>query len=125
MGVSLVDHARRELELLGEEPETIELYLTVVRAFEAMGHSGVSHYYAVDLLKRLIEYKNITPITDDPDEWDLVPESISGSDVAIWQNVRAPSIFSHDGGKTYHDISEAIRKSTGKRDVYISANKEG
>ncbi len=39
---NLVDHAKRELELLGEDPKFVEGYINVIKAFADMGHSGGS-----------------------------------------------------------------------------------
>jgi hypothetical protein len=95
---NLVAHARRELQLLGEEPETIEWYLSVVRAVAAFGHSGGSASVMIPILNDLLQFKNLKPLTDNPDEW-MDRERESG--YPLWQNVRTPDAFSEDGGKTY------------------------
>ena len=91
---NLVNHAKRELELVGEDPETIEGLLKVIQAFADMGHSGGSAAVAVPMINDLLQFKNLTPLTNDPEEWIEV-----GDD--IWQNRRNPEAFSKDGGRSY------------------------
>jgi hypothetical protein len=96
---NLVEHARRELELIGEEPETIEGYLKVVQAFADMGHSGGSASVAIPTIHELLQYKNLKPITNNPDDWMKVSEA-----PPMWQCRRNPALFSDDGGKTYYHV---------------------
>lgn len=96
---NLVDHARRELELIGEEPDTIEGYIKVIEAFADMGHSGGSAMVAIPTINRLLSYENLAPLTDDPADWIEVGDS-------MWQNRRCSRMFSEDGGKTYTDVND-------------------
>ena len=96
---NLVRHARQELELIGEEPETIAGYLKVIQAFADMGHSGGSASVAIPVLNELLQFKALAPLTDDPEEWMEV-----GTD--MWQNVRESSSFSNDGGVTYWRLED-------------------
>lgn len=97
---NLVDHARRELELVGEDPDAIAGICDVVYAFSQMGHSGYSAMYFTAVLNQLLQFNNLTPLTDNPEEWYF-----HGSDAwppaGIWQNKRNGEAFSNDGGKTY------------------------
>jgi hypothetical protein len=102
----LVRHARRELELLGEDESTIEGLVRVVQAFADMGHSGYSSFLALERVKRLLAFKNLTPITDHPDEWAYHSPELSGNSKGLWQNRRDLEAFSEDGGKTYLLTSE-------------------
>ena len=103
---NLVEHARRELTHIGEEPEVIEGYLKVIQAFADMDHSGGSAAVAIPVLNRLFQFKELSPITDNPDEWhDHGPEMWDGEH-HIWQNRRNGEAFSSDGGKTYYLLSE-------------------
>lgn len=102
---NLVTHARRELELVGENPDVIEWFLNVIREFASYGHSGGSASICIPRLNDLLQYKNLTPLTDDPKEWihhngDVFPPD------GIWQNARNGEAFSKDGGKTYYLLSE-------------------
>lgn len=103
---NLVDHARRELELINEEPDTIEGYLKVVQAFADMGHSGGSASVAIPVIHELLQFKNLRPLTDDPVEWHHHGEDVWGAPGGIWQNKRNGEAFSKDGGKTYYLVSD-------------------
>ena len=94
--MSLVEHARRELELVGEEEEYIVGIENVVRAFADMGHSGSSAMHFIPILDKLLRFQNLTPLTDDPSQWMEISDEIT-----IWQSRRNPEAFSEDGGKTY------------------------
>jgi len=101
---NLVSHARRELERIGEEPDTIDWYLSVVRAFTAFGHSGGSASVMLPVLERLLRFKPLSELTDDPAEWTDRSEI---SRMPWWQNTRDSRAMSHDGGKTYWMVHEA------------------
>lgn len=103
---NLVEHARRELEAVGEDPQTIEGLLKVIQAFADMGHSGGSASIAIPMIHQLLQFKNLTALTDDPKEWFFHEESIAGVKGGFWQNIRDGEAFSHDGGKTYYLLSE-------------------
>jgi hypothetical protein len=105
----IVEHARVELELIGEEPDTIDGYLRVLQAFADMGHSGGSASVAIPVLFELLRQKNLRPLTDDPDEWIFHDRNTYGSSQDLWQNNRNGEAFSYDGGKTYYILSE-VRK---------------
>lgn len=114
---NLVNHARRELELLGEEPETIDGYVNVVQAFADMGHSGGSASVAIPTLQRLLQFENLKPLTNTPDEWEHIADDVAGQS-DLWQNRRNGQAFSNDGGKTYTLLSERDPDSGGP--VHIS-----
>lgn len=100
---NLVAHARRELELLGTEPDMIECLVKAVRGFASFGHSGGSASWAIPVLNDLLQYKNLTPITDNPDDWVKHEQRTAGD---FWQNKRNSALFSDDGGKSYYDTGE-------------------
>lgn len=106
---SLVEHARRELALIGEDEETTEGLIRVIQAFADMGHSGGSASICIPRISKLLSFENLTPLTDDPEEWAEVHDD-------LWQSKRNPEAFSRDGGKTFSLLST---KST----VYISKEK--
>lgn len=97
--MSLVDHARRELELVGEDQEFIQGYLNVIQAFADMGHSGGSASVAIPTINDLLQFKNLRPLTDNQEDWMYVGDT-------VWQCRRNPEAFSNDGGKTYYLLSE-------------------
>lgn len=100
---NLVEHARRELEMLGEDKATIEGYLKVVKAFADMGHSGGSASVAIPVINKLLQYENLKPLTNNAAEWEDQSEM---SGYPLWQNTRNPKYFSKDGGRTCWSVDE-------------------
>jgi hypothetical protein len=102
--MSLVEHAKRELELCGqyeEDPEYSESIIKAVEAFSAYGHSGGSAMVAREQLHMLLGFKTLSPITGNPDEW-VDQSEISGT--SLWQNKRDPSVFSNDEGRSWYSL---------------------
>lgn len=100
---NLVEHARRELELIGEDPVYSASLVAAVAAFGSFGHSGASAEMARAQLHALLGFEALSPLSSDPAEWCDVAE-VSG--IPLWQNRRNPAAFSEDCGKTYHLVSE-------------------
>jgi hypothetical protein len=98
---ALVSHARRELGIMCEDPETTEKYLKVVQAFADMGHSGGSSMIAIAVINILLNQKPLGPLTDHPDDWQFHDENTWGEKGGIWQSRRDGEAFSDDGGKTH------------------------
>lgn len=103
---NLVDHAKRELAIIGEEPEVVEAYLKIVRIFADMGHSGASAMFAIPVIEHLLAFKPLSDLTDDPEDWHYHGEEVWGEKDGIWQNRRNGQAFSKDGGKTYYLLSD-------------------
>jgi len=104
---NLIDHADRELRLLDNDDAMNQGILAMVAVFSTMGHSGSSAEYTTQVLTRLLRYENLSPLTDDPDEWNPIVEGMLASGQGpLWQSSRNPEAFSHDGGKTYYLLSE-------------------
>lgn len=104
--MSLVDHARRELELCGqtaEDPGYAASIVAAVAAFASYGHSGGSAMVGVEQLYRLLRYEPLSPLTSDPDEW--IDQSASCG-VPLWQNKRDPRAMSYDGGQTWRLVGD-------------------
>ncbi len=95
---TLVEHARRELTLLGEDPPFAASLIAALEGFTTYRHSGGSAESGIDLLERLLRREALTPITSDPAEWIDRSEE-SGS--PMWQNARDSRAISTDGGKTW------------------------
>ncbi len=105
---NLVNHARQEFELLGNmDTWFVEGCINVIQTFADMGHSGGSASVAIPVINELLQHKNLSPLTDNPDEWIHHDEDIWGEPGGIWQNRRNSEAFSNDGGKTYHFHSES------------------
>lgn len=103
---NLVEHARRELELSGqqaEDPGYAASIVAAVAAFASYGHSGGSASIAIEQLHRLLQFQQLAPLTDSPDEWEDRTE-MSGT--PMWQNLRNPAAFSVDGGRTHYFVTD-------------------
>jgi hypothetical protein len=103
---NLVEHARIEYELIGEDQDYVDGILKVIQAFSDMGHSGGSASIAIPQINLLLQFKNLTPLTNHPSEWMFVSEDIWGAPGGIWQNKRNSEAFSNNGGETYYLLSE-------------------
>lgn len=98
--MSLVQHAENELNrlLVGcEDPESKEMQemingniLEVVKVFSEQGHSGFSAGYAIRMISKLLNYKPITPLTGEDDEWNEVG-------TGVFQNKRCSEVFKENG----------------------------
>jgi hypothetical protein len=118
--MNLVDHARRELELIGEDQDVADWMVSVVAKFAEYGHSGGSVSICIPLLNSLLLRENLTPLTDDPAEWED-RSKISG--YPIWQSIRNSKAFSHDGGKTYWLLVEGQDDDDEVRPTYPTVAK--
>lgn len=95
----LVEHARRELALLGEDRKYAASLLAAVEGFASFdGHSGGSYLLGVEQLHTLLQFRSLAPLTDDPAEWEDRSEETGQP---MWQSRRNLEAFSTDGGKTY------------------------
>jgi hypothetical protein len=117
---NLVDHARRELALIGEDEWLTNGLCKVVAAFAEMGHSGSSAEHCTVVLEKLLRYRPLSPITDDPAEWEDRSEM---SGYPIWQNIRDSRAMSKDGGKTYTLVDEEPKTSDSGQPVHRSESK--
>lgn len=119
--VSLVEHAKYELELIDEEPAIIEQYLKIIEIFADGGHSGGSASVFIPVLNELLWHRNLSPLTNDPEEWEFHDEEKWGAPGGVWQNKRNSQAFSHDEGKTYYLVLEnSINKN---KIIHVSADK--
>jgi hypothetical protein len=119
-GSPLVAHARRELALIGEDEWLTNGLCKVVATFAEMGHSGFSAEHSTVVLEKLLRYQPLSPITDDPAEWEDRSEM---SGYPIWQNVRDSRAMSKDGGKTYTLVDEEPQTSDSGQPVHASQPK--
>lgn len=117
----LVDHARRELALIGEDEWLRNGLCKVVAAFAEMGHSGFSAEHSTQVLEKLLRYQPLSPITDDPAEWMDRSQEMDGE--PFWQHVRDSRAMSTDGGKTYTLVDEEPQDSDSGQPVHTSQRK--
>jgi len=120
---NLADHARRELVIIGEEPETIDWYVRVIDTFNEMGHSGSSAAITTQVLNRLLQWQPLTDLTNDPHEWMFIADDIAGMP-NLWQSLRNPEAFSNDGGITYYLLSERVASPGGMETTPLHRSQE-
>ena len=66
----------------------------MMNEFAEEGHSGFSASYAINILTKLMEFKPLSPLTGEDDEWNLVGDG-------HWQNKRCSSVFKGVDGSCY------------------------
>ncbi len=116
MGRTLVEHAAYELTKAGmadnADPEARQVAtntIALVRRIEKMNMTDKQAAYVLEAFSVLCQFLPLTPITDDPEEWDkfeIDRKNVDTNEVekkVVWQSKRATSIFSEDEGKTFID----------------------
>lgn len=123
--MSLVEHAKYELELAGLFDKDSdydgmlgEAVLELVEVFAKQGHSGFSASQTLQIFNEVANYKPLTAIGVSPDEW--VDQS-EASGVPMWQNKRRGTTFSRDAGKTWYDIDDP---NLNKCDTWVAKKEE-
>lgn len=108
---SLVSHARYELELLeaaaakDEDPSALKMQkemtadvLAVVDLISTQGHSGGSVGYMLNLVKKCVLQKNLTPLTGEDHEWFYHGPEMGD----VYQNKRYGAVFKNSKGRAYY-----------------------
>ena len=116
MSKTLTEHAAYELTKAGlannEDPEARQVAtntIALVRRIEKMKMTDKQADYVLEAFSVLTQFLPLTPITDDPEEWDkfeIDRKNVDTQEVekkTVWQSRRATSIFSEDEGKTWTD----------------------
>lgn len=92
--MGLVEYAESELSLIGMGADTTDEMnkamhdhiITMVKAFADEGHSGMSAGYALSILKKVLAYEPLTPLTGEDSEWN----DVGGG---VFQNKRCSRVF--------------------------------
>jgi len=100
--MSIVKYAESELDRIGMTADSQDEMnvamrkhiLHMVNEFAEEGHSGFSAGYAISILSKLFNYKPLTPLTGEDDEWHEVGDG-------YWQNKRASNVFKGEDGCAY------------------------
>lgn len=116
MGRTLSEHAAYELTKAGltdnEEVEARQVALNtmaLIRRLEKQNNNEKQIQYVVEAFQRLAQRLPLTPITDDPEEWEKFEVKSKNLETGVeetkvaWQSKRLPSLFSEDEGKTFVD----------------------
>ena len=121
---NLTSHAKTELKMAGLFDDDSDYngglgdsVLELIQVFAKQGHSGYSAGRTLQLFVRLANYKELAPLTNDPDEWNEVSKYFDGK--PMYQSRRNPTAFSDDNGLTYYFVSE---KENGKFTMRTSAD---
>jgi hypothetical protein len=88
--MSLRDWARSEMEIVNMGDEDQRALVQILDVFFGMWNSGGAVAAMAPVLNRLIAGKPLSPIADEPDQWDMV-------DPAMYQHRRLSSVFKTTG----------------------------
>jgi len=116
--MALIEHAKRELARLrdpkGEPDEmqdAIEAHvMKIVEIFAEEGHSGSSASYTLAIIKKVLAFEPVTPLTGDDDEWNDIAEINGGP---LWQNNRCSRVFKEADGSVYDIEGKVFREPSG------------
>lgn len=105
---NLVEFAKEELKHAGLEPTEDEMQkqmnehiIHMVEEFSEEEHSGTTAPYALSILKRLLNWEPITPLTGKDEEWQEVG-------IGMFQNKRCSKIFKDGKNGQAYDIEGTI-----------------
>lgn len=117
---NLVLHAERELDIIlnkcededGKEMQKMinQDILEIVEVFSNQGHSGFSASYAIGMIKKLLSYEPITPLTGNDEEWN----KLDYNDDVKYQNKRCSRIFKDAKGQAYDSEGKIFSDDGGK-----------
>ena len=92
--MSLIEHARSELQQINFGAEDSAVMIEILEKFFDQWDSGGAVHAVAPVLQRLIAGKTLSPLTGEPDEWNEVGDG-------VFQNRRISSVFKdarfHDG----------------------------
>lgn len=112
---NLLKHAKMELELAGYcngseiNGAMAKDVLQLIEVFSEQGHSGFSASHALSLFKLLADFKPISPLTGNDDEWTEVADG-------VFQNKRYSGLFKQADrfdGKAYDIYGKIFRDADG------------
>lgn len=125
MSSNLVQYAEDELSRIGmgadsrEENKMMHDHIIhMVEEFSKEGHSGFSASYALSILKKLLNWEPLTPLTGEPEEWNDVSEA---SGEPMWQNKRCSRVFKDDTGRAY-DIEGKVFTRKGEGGAFTNSD---
>ena len=103
---NLLSHAMKELDLIGMTEDTPDEMnqamrkhiLHMMQEFANEGHSGFSASYAIGILTKLLDYKPLSPLTGEDDEWVKHDYGVEPH----YQNKRLSSVFKDANGDIYN-----------------------
>ena len=104
---NILSHAMDELDRIGMTEDSDDEMnvamrkhvLHMMQEFANEGHSGFSASYAISILTKLMDFKPLSPLTGEDDEWNNLVENYES--VPHWQNKRRSSVFKNADGSCY------------------------
>lgn len=124
---NLVKHAEREMKLAGLYTEDSDYageipnaVLKLVKAHSSEEHSGGSHGLTLEIFNKVINFQNLTPLTDNPSEW----KQCGSGGQPMWQNSRNSAAFSKDAGRTHYLLSDSKKVINSKPFVEVTTTGE-
>ena len=107
-----LNHAKRELALLGYKPiEDLpendpnkwiqESILELIEVFGKQGHSGSSAPYVIGMFFKLASFEPISPLTGEDSEWEKI-------DFQTFQNVRCSRVFKNINTGAVYDVQGKV-----------------
>ncbi|EHK9330054.1 hypothetical protein LVN35_000119 [Listeria monocytogenes] len=116
----LTDWAQKELDMIApNDPVQQEInkdIFDIVEKFSEQGHSGFSGGYALSIIRRLLDWKPIKPLTGDESEWaEPHPDGVQ-------QNKRCTAVFRKNGDNStaYYIFGKTFSDDGGKSWFYRS-----
>lgn len=94
---ALVEHAKKELALIGGDGMQDAInkdILQLVEIFAKQGHTGFTASYTIGMLKRLLNFLPLQPLTGESNEWNEVGDN-------TYQNNRCSAVFKEGDGQAY------------------------
>ena len=114
--MSFIEWAKKELDLLNKDKDGMQALmnrnlLEILKVFDKQGHSGFSASYLRRALHRLLDWKPLTPLTGEDDEWSVC-SSINGK--ITEQNIRCSAVFRYNrDNSTAHYIDGKVYSDNG------------
>ena len=114
--MSLIDHAKTELEIAGlfdkegdfYEGMTGKAVMELIEVFSKQGHSGMSAPIVADIFKKLANYEPLGPITGKDEEWSDVRDYGKGE--PWYQNKRYSAIFKDGKDGRAYSIDAIVKR---------------
>ena len=99
--MTLIEHAKRELELAGLFDKDSDYggmigdaVMELIETFSKQGHSGYSAQWVNKIFNELANYKTLVPIENNESEWmDMTKHQSSIDDAKMYQHSRDSRIF--------------------------------
>jgi hypothetical protein len=125
--MALLEYAQSELNRIGMTADSDDEMnramrdhiLHMVKAFAEEGHSGFSANYALSILKKVLAFEPLTPLTGEDDEWNEAAEG-------VLQNKRCSRVFKQADrfdGQAYDINGRVFREPSGScytnRDSFV------